>query len=181
MGNSGNRTRTRSALRDERIEWDIGMNTVLYFSANGAVFETQAFGKADLDQLIQSRHLQHLTSGNGQFDFWFSPTTPRCQRRVNTKATELLMATSSFTAKSVPLLHGCVVVASHDHDGDLDGLSWQQLDSLMAEYAGVTARQARRLGKRVLREDARRKAEPTRKLPAPAAPRRETVPLAPAA
>jgi hypothetical protein len=160
------------------------MNTVLYFSATGTVFETNAFGKADLDQLIQSRHLQHLTSANGQFDFWFSPTTQRCQRRVNTKATELLMATSSLTAKSVPLLHGCVVVATHDHDGDLDGLSWQQLDLLEEKHGDVKARDARRLAKRVLREDSRRltrKAEPTRKSPARTVPVREPMPLAPAA
>ena len=160
------------------------MNTVLYFSANGAVFETDAFGKADLDQLIQGRQLQRLTSANGQFDFWFSPTTQRCQRRVNTKATELLMATSSFTAKSVPLLHGAVVVATHDHDGDLDGLSWQQLELLVEKGGAVSARSARRLGKRVLKEESgrqRRTAEPIRTSPARTAPVREPVPLAPAA
>lgn len=156
------------------------MNTVLYFSANGSVFETKAFGKADLDELIQGRRLQHLTSANGQFDFWFSPTTQRCQRRVNTKATEILMATSDFTAKSVPLLHGCVVVATHDHDGDLDGLSWEQQELLVAKHGAVTAREARRLAKRALRED-RRKAEPTRTSPARTAPVREPEPLAPAA
>jgi hypothetical protein len=160
------------------------MNTVLYFSANGTAFETHAFGKTDLDQLIQAQQLQHLTSANGQFDFWFGPTTQRCQRRVNTKATELLMATSSFTAKSVPLLHGCVVVATRDHDGDLDGLSWLQMDRLVESHGAVKPRDARRLGKRALREDSRRlrrKAEPTRTSPARTSPVREPMPLAPAA
>ena len=38
-----------------------------------------------------------------------------------------------------------VVVATHDHDGDLDGLSWQQLDLLTEKHGAVTARDARRL------------------------------------
>jgi hypothetical protein len=160
------------------------MNTVLYFSANGAAYETSAFGKADLDQLIQGHHLRHLTSADGQFDFWFSPTTHRCQRRVNTKATELLMATSGLSAKSVPLLHGSVVVATHDHDGDLDGLSWAQMELLVEKWGNMTARAARRLGKRVLREGSRiqrRNAEVTPKVSTRTTPVREAQPLAPAA
>lgn len=160
------------------------MNTILYCSAKGAVYETRAYTKADVDHLIHTQGLQCLTSSDGQFDFWFSPSTQRCQRRVNTKATELLMATSSFTAKSVPLLHGCVVVATHDHDGDLDGLSWQQLELLVAKHSDVKARDARRLAKRALREDAQRptrRAEPTRKSPARKVPVRHPAPLAPAA
>ena len=111
------------------------MNTVLYCSANGVVFETRAYSKADIDQLVQSQGLQCLTSTDWQFDFWFSPSTRRCQRRTNTIATELLLATTSFTAKTVPLFRGCVVVATHDADGDLDGLSWQQMDLLAQKAA----------------------------------------------
>lgn len=160
------------------------MNTVLYFSANGAAYETDAFGKADLDQLIEGHRLQHVTSADGQFDFWFSPATRRCQRRVNTKATELLMVTSGFSAKSVPLLHGSVVVATHDHDGDLDGLSWAQMELLVEKFGGVTSRDERRLGKRVLREESRgqrRKADATPKAPVRKTPVPEAHPLASAA
>src|SRR5258705_7369871 len=111
------------------------MNTVLYFSASGAAYETQAYSKADIDQLVQDQGLKCLTSADRQFDFWFSPSTRRCQRRINSRATELLFATTALTAKTVPLLHGGVVVATHDSNGDLDGLSWEQLDLLVRRSA----------------------------------------------
>src|ERR1700749_907413 len=46
----------------ERVEWDIGMNTVLYFSATGTIYETRAYTTADIDQLVEDQGLQCLTS-----------------------------------------------------------------------------------------------------------------------
>ncbi|WP_083406297.1 hypothetical protein [Mycolicibacterium rutilum] len=151
------------------------MNTVLYFSAAGAVYETRAYTSADIDRLIQDHGLQSLTSADRQFDFWFSPSTPGCQRRINRRATELLLATTAFTPKTVPLLRGCVVIATHDHDGDLDGLSWMQLDQLAAKSRALTKRQARALDRRIAREDRRRR-EPARR-PAPAVAARPRTPV----
>jgi hypothetical protein len=131
------------------------MNTVLYFSASGAVYETRAYTNTDIKQLVHDKGLQSLTSADRQFDFWFSPTTRGCQRRVNQHATEILLATTTFTAKTVPLLHGCVVVATHDSDGDLDGLSWQQLDLLARKSRELTARDERVLARRIAREERR--------------------------
>jgi hypothetical protein len=139
----------------ERAEWNIRMNTVLYCSPNGVVYETRAYSKADIDQLVQDQRLQCLTSADRQFDFWFSPSIRRCQRRTNTIATELLLATTSFSAKTVPLLRGCVVVATHDADGDLDGLSWQQLDLLAQKVRSLTKRDVRVLSRRLAREKRR--------------------------
>ena len=56
------------------------------------------------------------------------------------EATELLLATTNLDAKTVPLLRGAVVIATHDSDGDLDGLSWQQLDLLAARTRGPNVR-----------------------------------------
>jgi hypothetical protein len=115
-----------------------------------------------------------LTSADGQFDFWFTPSTRRCQRRPNQVATELLLATTTFTAKTVPLLRGCVVVATHDADGDLDGLSWQQLDLLALKLRSLTQREEKLLTRRVVRENRRqrRAPEPARSTPVrPARPR----------
>ena len=131
------------------------MNTVLYFSATGAVYETRAFGKADIDQLVQAKGLQCFTSADGQFDFWFSPSTRRCQRRTNRIATEILLSTTPFAAKSVPLLRGSVVVATHDTDGDLDGLSWKQLDHLVQKSGELSKRDERVLNRRINRDDRR--------------------------
>jgi hypothetical protein len=135
------------------------MNTVLYCSPNGVVYETRAYSKADIDQLVQHQGLQSLTSADRQFDFWFSPSTRRCQRRTNAIATELLLSTTSFTARTVPLLRGCVVVATHDADGELDGLSWQQLDLLAQKVRSLTKRDVRVLGRRIGREMRSRKSD----------------------
>jgi hypothetical protein len=129
------------------------MNTVLYFSANGAIYETRAFSNADVDQLVRDQGLESLTSADRQFDFWFSPSPRRCQRRVNRQATEVLLATTNFTAKTVPLLRGSVVVATHDADGDLDGLSWQQLDLLVRRRRALTKRDERVLLRRLIADD----------------------------
>jgi hypothetical protein len=135
------------------------MNTILYFSASGAAYETRAYTTADIDTLVHDQGLQSLTSADRQFDFWFSPKTQRCQRRTNLRASELLLATTNFTAQSVPLLRGCVVVGTHDGDGDLDGLSWQQLDLLVRRNRSLTDRDRRVLDRRILRDDRRRRRE----------------------
>ncbi len=132
------------------------MHTVLYFSITGDIYETRAYTTADIDQLVHDQGLQSLTSTDRQFDFWFSPSTHWCQRRVNRPATELLLATTTFSAKSVPLLRGCVVVATHDSDGELDGLSWQQLDLLIRRNQSLSRRDARVLNRRMNRDDRRR-------------------------
>lgn len=143
------------------------MNTVLYFSASGTIYETRAYTKADIDRLIQDQGLYCLTSDDRQFDFWFSPSARNCQRRVNRAATELLLATTQLNAKSVPLLRGAVVMATHDSDGDLDGLSWQQLDQLVRHSRSLSKRDDRALNRRILREDHARKTAAAPVAPAP--------------
>ncbi|HZU48962.1 MAG TPA: hypothetical protein VFA16_17175 [Mycobacterium sp.] len=128
------------------------MNTVLYFSPTGVAYETRAFSKADIADLVNDCGLESLTSTDGQFDFWFTPSTRRCQRRPTRSATELLLATTRFTAKTVPLLRGGVVVATHDSDGDLDGLSWQQLEVLVQRSRSLTRRDDRVLSRRITRD-----------------------------
>ena len=126
------------------------MNTVLYFSPDGVVYETRAYSRTDIRNLIDNCGLESLTSSDRQFDFWFTPSTQPC-RRVNRSATEMLLATTRFTAKTVPLLRGGVVVATHDSDGDLDGLSWQQLELLSSSSRKVTKRDDRVLNRRIAR------------------------------
>lgn len=128
------------------------MNTVLYFSPEGVVYETRAYTSSDIRDLVDNYGLESLTSTDRQFDFWFTPSTRRCHRRVNRSATEMLLATTRFTAKTVPLLHGAVVVATHDSEGDLDGLSWQQLDILSKSSRKVTKRDDRVLNRRIARD-----------------------------
>ena len=156
MGTFSNSVRSNTR-NEERVEWDTGMNTILYFSASGVIYETRAYSTADIDQLVHDHGLQCLTSADRQFDFWFSPSARRCQRRANQRATQMLLATTCFTAKNVPLLCGCVVVATHDSDGDLDGLSWQQLDLLARSNLSLTKRDERVLNRRIARDDRRQR------------------------
>lgn len=144
------------------------MNTVLYFTTNGIAYETRAYSKADIDRLVADQGLQSLTSADRQFDFWFAATARGCQRRVNRVATELLLSTTKLTAKSVPLLRGSVVVATHDADGDLDGLSWQQLDLLAHKTRLLSKREERVLNRRIDREERRLRRELAATQPAPA-------------
>lgn len=146
------------------------MNTVLYFSANGAAYETRAYSTADITRLVRNQGLQSLTSADRQFDFWFSPSNRGCQRRANRNATELLLATTNLDAKTVPLLRGAVVIATHDSDGDLDGLSWQQLDLLAARSRTLTKRDERCLHRRIQRVERQ-----LRRTAAPAATATRTV------
>ena len=146
------------------------MNTVLYFSPNGVVYETRAYSNADIAELVHDCGLESLTSADRQFDFWFTPSTRRCRRKVNRSATEMLLATTRFTAKTVPLLRGGVVVATHDSAGELDGLSWQQLDLLIQNSCTLTRRDDRVLSRRITRDERRRAAQPRRRRrPRPAA------------
>ena len=138
------------------------MHTVLYCSPDGVVYETRAYSKADIDKLVATHGLHCLSSEDRQFDFWFSAAPQKCQRQTNTIATELLMASSTFSARTVPLLRGCVVIATHDADGDLDGLSWQQLDLLAAKNRAITNRQARILARRVAKEERKQRADADR-------------------
>ncbi|BBX47275.1 hypothetical protein GCM10009641_14740 [Mycobacterium cookii] len=131
------------------------MNTVLYFSPGGPVYETRAYSKSDIAELVQNYGLESLTSADRQFDFWFTPSTRHCQRTVNRSATETLLSTTGFTAKTVPLLRGGVVLATHDSDGDLDGLSWQQLDRLITLSSTITRRDDRVLNRRIGRDERR--------------------------
>ncbi|AQA03607.1 hypothetical protein BVC93_15645 [Mycobacterium sp. MS1601] len=146
------------------------MNTVLYFSPNGVAYETRAYTRADISELVADRGLESLTSADRQFDFWFAPTARRCQQRVNHSATEMLLATTRFTAKNVPLLRGAVVIATHDADGELDGLSWQQLDLLANRMHAVSKRDLRALTRRVGQQTSRRRPAPVARSSAVVAP-----------
>jgi hypothetical protein len=137
------------------------MNTILYFSPDGVVYETSAYSNADIVGLVHDYGLESLTSADRQFDFWFTPSTRRCRRTVNRSATEMLLATTQFTAKTVPLLHGAVVVATHDSVGDLDGLSWKQLDLLSKRGSAISRRDDRILNRRIKQEARRMENQPS--------------------
>ena len=136
------------------------MNTVLYFSPVGVVYETRAYSNADIAELVHHHGLESLSSADRQFDFWFTPSTRRCDRKINRSATEILLAATRFTARTVPLLRGGVLVATHDATGELDGLSRHQLDVLIQSSCTLTRRDDRVLGRRIGRDKKRRQRSP---------------------
>ncbi|MEE6140309.1 hypothetical protein SKC41_28830 [Mycobacterium sp. 050128] len=69
------------------------------------------------------------TSRFGHLDFWFHPVGLTSQD-VNRPATELLLAATRLTARTVPLLRGRVVLTSHDENGELAGLTRQQISQV---------------------------------------------------
>lgn len=75
----------------------------------------------------------------------------------------------------MPLLRGSVVIATHDADGDLDGLSWQQLDLLAMKNCSLHARDLRILDRRIVRDERQRRiADAARPSATVSAPRVET-------
>jgi hypothetical protein len=131
------------------------MNTVLYFSPDGVVYETRAYSNADIAELVHDFRLESLTSDDRQFDFWITPSTEQCRREVNLSATEMLLATTGFAAETVPLLRGGVVVTTHDSAGELDGLTSQQLDLLIQNSCTLTRRDDRVLSRRITCDERR--------------------------
>lgn len=66
----------------------------------------------------------------GDLDFWFSPWPGPVPRDVNRPATELLLSAAKLRARTVPLLRGRVIVATHDADGGLAGLTDEQIRAI---------------------------------------------------
>ena len=92
------------------------MIQVLHASHNGELYKRRVLSADDIADLIRETSVETLTNTAG-IDFWFTPSTHRAHRRVNRSATELLLATTRFTASNVPLMRGIVVLAAHDGAG----------------------------------------------------------------
>jgi hypothetical protein len=88
------------------MPWEIDVMTVL----------TVSFREVD-----ESRFALLLYRFSFNIDYWFTTSTRRCNRQVNCCATEMLLATTRFTAKTVPLLRAAVVFATQDFDATSTG------------------------------------------------------------
>lgn len=105
------------------------------------------------------------TSRDNETVFWFTPATHSAHMQLNKQATELLLMTTGFTARQVPLLRGNIVITGHDGLGNPAGLTTQQESRLI--NAEPTGRQEWILGWRFscdarARRRASRSAEATR-------------------
>lgn len=107
------------------------MLQMLHASQNGNLYRVELDGFVDIAELVHEDRLESLTSTDCTIDFWLTTSLHLRHRRVNRTATELLLATTRFSAREVPLLRGNVVLASHEPDGSLAGLTDAQVHWLV--------------------------------------------------
>jgi hypothetical protein len=70
-------------------------------------------------KILAGSQVDCLSSDDGLIDFWFHPAMPNiCE--PNRPATEFLLGNSQFTATTVPLLYGGVIICSRRR-GPVDG------------------------------------------------------------
>lgn len=113
------------------------MFQTLQCSHNGNLYRVELHGVADIADLVREHLLETVTSSDGALAFWFTPSTHRSHMQINKQATELLLATTRFTARQVPLLHGNIVITGVDANGDPTGLTPAQMRWLInSEPAG---------------------------------------------
>jgi hypothetical protein len=72
--------------------------------------------------ILACSHVDCLSSADGWIDFWFRTAMPTTCG-PNRRATEFLLSAGGFTSATVPLVHGDVIVCSHDPEGRLCGLT----------------------------------------------------------
>lgn len=100
-------------------------------------------------ELVRDTQLETCTTAN-RIVFWFTGSTNRAFQSPNAMATELLLATTEFTAKNVPILRGNVVITGRDAAGEPAALTTHQLDQL--KNTALSPRQERILHRRFARD-----------------------------
>jgi hypothetical protein len=106
---------------------------VIHLIPHGVVDAIRIRSVADIAEVVRDRYVDSLTSADGRINFWFSPSLRESQV-LNRRATELLLLATGFTASTVPLLRGQVLLASHDSSGSLTGLTDDCLDQLQRPH-----------------------------------------------
>jgi len=124
---------------------------VLHASLSDRLYIASIDAADDIAALVCDTHLESLTSSDGLFDFWFTPSIRAGHHRVNRRASAMFLAHTRLGARTAPLLRGNVVVASHDASGNLLGLTQGQFDHFLD--TGVSGRARRILARRCDREE----------------------------
>lgn len=76
------------------------MFLAVHISLIGTVDEIEIHALDDNADVVRDHHLESLTSGDGQLDFWFTPSTHRSQR-LNRLAPSLLSFECVYGSYSV--------------------------------------------------------------------------------
>lgn len=108
--------------------------TAAHLSWRREAFERHIAGPADIAEIIGHRQIDTLSTQ--RFAFWFTPSLHLSQH-PNALATELLLAAGRFTARTVPVLCGHVVLTVHDHIGCFGNLTSAEIQQLASAAAAV--------------------------------------------
>lgn len=100
-------------------------------------------------ELVRDTHLESCSALNG-ITFWFTRSTSRAFRLHHALATELLLASTRFTAREVPIMRGNIAITSRDETGQPAALNPHQID-LLTHYV-LRERDKRVLGRRFNRD-----------------------------
>jgi hypothetical protein len=125
--------------------------TAVQVTPNDTVHTIDIGGVDDIADAVRERHIESLTSTDRSLDFWFA-TSIHPSHHLNRVATQLLLAATQFTASNVPLLHGYVVLASHDRAGNLATITRQHIRALVGRNH-LTRRAAWTLNRRYAKDE----------------------------
>ena len=106
-------------------------------------------GSSDAMAAVNGMRWDALSSGHG-VSFWFTVVGNK-RNEVNRLATQLLLATSTWSADEVPLLYGPVLVAGRTPSGRPKTLSMAQFE-ILNTWSTLSWRARRTLRRRIERE-----------------------------
>ncbi len=132
------------------------MNTVLYFSVYGAVYETRAYTTADINQLVHDHGLHCSDLRRSAVRLLVQPVGTLVPASRESEGNRTPAGHNSFHPQDSSSAAWMCRRRHHDADGELDGLSWQQLDRLARRDRSLTKQQRRALGRHINRADGRR-------------------------
>lgn len=116
----------------------VHMRSVLA-SHNQELYAIVVRDTADIADRLGSSHIEALSSLDGRYQFWLTPSL-RGGRRLNAPATKLLFALNTFRVIQTPLLRGDVVITSRTTAGAPAALSDEQLRGLLESLHRIARR-----------------------------------------
>lgn len=105
------------------------MLRVAHASHNGTLYVVDLRPPDGIVELVRDTNLETCTTAD-RIVFWFTRSTNRAFMFPNVMATELLLATTEFTARDVPILRGNIVITGRDGAGEPAALTTHQFDML---------------------------------------------------
>lgn len=131
------------------------MFNALHANHDGHLYCVHVQGRGDIADLVREHSLESATNRDGTLAFWFTPSRHPAHTLVNRLATELLLATTTFTAQQVPLLRGDIVITGNDAHGDPAGLTDELITHLI--NSAPSPRQEWTLSRRFARDERHRR------------------------